>query len=116
MKILLLGIAFILAGIAFLSFPESYAAIFIAGIACETLASLLAVIGAVKKEPKRFIIIIQVIILKTLLLGIAFAIAGAGCLAFPEPFGPLYLIGLACEAIGLLLAIIGAVKKDPIDK
>lgn len=40
--------------------------------------------------------------MKTLLLGIAFAIAGAGCLAFPEPFGPLYLIGLACEAIGLV--------------
>ena len=39
-------------GIAFLSFPESYAAIFIAGIACETLGLLLAVIGAVKKEPK----------------------------------------------------------------
>ena len=54
--------------------------------------------------------------MKSLLLGIAFAIAGAGCLAFPEPFGPLYLIGLACAAIGLLLAIIGAVKKDPIDK
>ena len=54
--------------------------------------------------------------MKTLLLGIAFAIAGAGCLAFPEPFGPLYLIGLACEAICLLLDIIGAVKKDPIDK
>jgi multisubunit Na+/H+ antiporter MnhG subunit len=52
LKILLLGIAFILAGIAFLSFPESYAAIFIAGIACETLGLLLAVIGAVKKEPK----------------------------------------------------------------
>jgi len=52
LKILLLGIAFILAGIAFLSFPESYAAIFVAGIACETLGLSLAVIGAVKKEPK----------------------------------------------------------------
>ena len=114
MKILLLGIAFILAGIAFLSFPESYAAIFIAGIACETLGLLLAVIGAVKKEPKHYNNSGDY--MKTLLLGIAFAIAGAGCLAFPEPFGPLYLIGLACEAIGLLLAIIGAVKKDPIDK
>lgn len=115
MKILLLGIAFILAGIAFLSFPESYAAIFIAGIACETLGLLLAVIGAVKKEPKDYRNN-SGDYMKTLLLGIAFAIAGAGCLAFPEPFGPLYLIGLACEAIGLLLAIIGAVKKDPIDK
>lgn len=53
--------------------------------------------------------------MKILLLGIAFILAGGGCLAFPEPFGPLYLIGLACEAIGLLLAIVGAVRKEPIN-
>lgn len=53
--------------------------------------------------------------MKILLLGIAFILAGVGCLAFPEPFGPLYLIGLACDTIGLILAVVGAIKKEPKD-
>ena len=47
-----------------------------------------------------------------LLLGIAFVLAGVGCMSFPEPFGALYVIGLACLFVGLLLAIVGTVKKE----
>jgi starvation-inducible outer membrane lipoprotein len=50
--------------------------------------------------------------MKILLLGIAFVLAGVGCMSFPEPFGALYVIGLACLFVGLLLAIVGTVKKE----
>lgn len=36
-------------------------------------------------------------------------------MSFPEPFGALYVIGLACLFVGLLLAIIGAFKKEKTD-
>jgi|GEM_PF-2316032 len=54
--------------------------------------------------------------MKILLLGIAFILAGIGCFSFPEPFGVLYVIAVVLTLIGLLLAIIGAVKKEPMNK
>jgi len=53
---------------------------------------------------------------KRLLLGIAFTIAGAGCLSFPE-IAPFFMVlGLVFICIGLLFAISGAAKKEPKDQ
>ncbi len=50
--------------------------------------------------------------MKKLLLGLTFTVAGAGCLSFPE-VAPFFLVlGLALICLGLLLAIIGAFKKE----
>ena len=54
--------------------------------------------------------------MKILLLGIAFILAGIGCFSFPEPFGVLYVIAVVLTIIGLLLAIVGAIKKEPADR
>ena len=54
--------------------------------------------------------------MKRLLLGIAFTIAGAGCLSFPE-IAPFFMVlGLVFICIGLLFAISGAAKKEPKDQ
>lgn len=50
--------------------------------------------------------------MKILLLGLTFTVAGAGCLSFAAP-APFFLVtGLAFICLGLLLAIIGTVKKE----
>lgn len=52
--------------------------------------------------------------MKLLLLGIAFTIAGAGCLSFA--IAPFFLVtGLIFTCLGLLLAVIGACKKEEIE-
>lgn len=49
--------------------------------------------------------------LEIILLGIAFTIAGAGCLSFPE-IAPFFMaLGLVFICVGLLLAIVGTVKQ-----
>ena len=49
--------------------------------------------------------------MEIILLGIAFTIAGAGCLSFPE-IAPFFMaLGLVFICVGLLLAIVGTVKQ-----
>lgn len=49
--------------------------------------------------------------LEIILLGIAFTIAGAGCLSFPE-IAPFFMaLGLVFICVGLLLATVGTVKQ-----
>uniref|UniRef100_UPI003FF078A8 hypothetical protein n=1 Tax=Candidatus Fimivicinus sp. TaxID=3056640 RepID=UPI003FF078A8 len=50
--------------------------------------------------------------MKLLILGGIFVLAGAGCLAFPEPWIFYSALGLGFICLGLLLAIIGAFKKE----
>lgn len=52
--------------------------------------------------------------MKILLLGIAFILASIGMLAAWE--GGLVPAGLVVMAFGLLLAVIGAFKKEPADR
>ena len=54
--------------------------------------------------------------MKLMVLGGIFVIAGAGCSAFPWGW-PFYIVlGLIFTSIGLLLAVIGALKKDKPDQ
>lgn len=79
------------------------------------LGLLCAVVEAMSEETKIRFIGVRCI-MKRLLLGLTFTVAGAGCLSFPEGWPFFMATGMAFICLGLLLAISGAMKKESKDK